>query len=83
MNYTSKPTVPGYYWWLPHCFLRTPQAHQYWSIVIIHPLDPNAEKNGLFYGPLENPSIKFNSLTGHNAYDREADELIKQTIEAI
>ena len=83
MNYTRNPIAPGRYWWLPNYLGWGPELDANWSIVCVHLADENRQKSGLFYGPLKSPASNFDRSTGHNAHDRAAAELIKQTIEAI
>lgn len=55
MKPVSRPTVLGYWWWLPKCFLDEGKTHgRYWSVMLE---GPDTEKVGLFVGPLPVPVL--------------------------
>jgi hypothetical protein len=51
----TKPSVMGYWWWLPLCFLESFEDPRYWTVV---KADKDTEKLGLFVGPLKCPAVK-------------------------
>lgn len=48
---------PGYYWWLPEYLQDQPEDPLHWTIVHWHPKDDRVQKVGVFYGPLNPPTI--------------------------
>jgi hypothetical protein len=48
----EQPTEPGYYWWLPECYLEHRDDDRYWTIIRCHPNDGES-RVGLFEGPLK------------------------------
>jgi hypothetical protein len=48
----TQPTEPGYYWWLPECYLQHKDDDNYWTIIRCHPNDGES-RVGLFEGPLK------------------------------
>jgi hypothetical protein len=52
-----QPSMSGYYWWLPLCFIDEPNKAENWSIISYHPENPARQKSGQFIGPIPPPIL--------------------------